>query len=200
VDELLSIFLPVYFLAFFGLAFFWPTWRNYKKTGVNPYRLKDSRGPERVVSRYFGLLPVAALLVVGAWLLGDPWYGALAPITWLALTPLVMFGMALMCTALVVVLVAQQEMGNSWRIGVDHDNPTEFVHEGLFGYSRNPIFLGIMLCVVGYFMVLPNAVTLLIMVLGLALIQVQISIEEEHLSEAHGAEYESYCARVRRWL
>jgi len=91
-------------------------------------------------------------------------------------------------------------MGESWRIGVDYDHRTEFVRQGLFKYSRNPIFAGIMLSVFGYFLVLPNAITLLIVMLDLALIQVQIRLEEQHLAAEHGDVYKRYCEEVRRWV
>jgi protein-S-isoprenylcysteine O-methyltransferase Ste14 len=105
-----------------------------------------------------------------------------------------------MSAALVLIIVAQQQMGNSWRIGVDYDYRTDFVQRGLFKYSRNPIFAGIMLSVIGYFMVLPNAIILLIVVLDLALIQVQIRLEEQHLASEYGEDYENYYRRVRRWI
>lgn len=200
MDKLLSVFLPLYFLAFFGFAFLWRTWRTYRLTGVNPYRLLGNPGPEQITSTYFRLLPLLSLLVMVLYLLGERWYGYLGPLTWLQHEPLQMFGMALMAVALVVIVVAQGQMGDSWRIGVDYDNPTEFVQSGLFGRSRNPVFLGIVLSVLGYFLVLPNALTLLILMLDLALIQVQIRIEEQFLAAEHGADYERYCDCVRRWI
>ena len=90
-----------------------------------------------------------------------------------------------MSASLVIILVAQNQMGQSWRIGVDYDHRTEFVQRGLFRYSHNPIFAGIMLSVIGYFLILPNAIILLIMMLDLALIQVQIRLEEQHLATEH---------------
>ncbi len=200
MDKLLSVFLPAYFLAFFGFAFLWRSWRTWRSTGINPYRLNTSTGVEALVHRYFRLMPLLSLGVLVCYLLPGDAYALLAPITWLEFTPLQMFGMALMTAALVIMLVAQSEMGASWRIGVDHEHATEFVRAGLFRYSRNPIFLGVLLSVFGYFLVLPNAVTLLTLVLDLVLMQVQIQLEEEHLSAAHGEAYEDYCCRVRRWL
>ena len=38
---------------------------------------------------------------------------------------------------------------------------------GVFGLSRNPIFLGMMLTLLGLFLVIPNAVTLLTFVMGI---------------------------------
>ena len=55
--EILTWFLPIYFLLFFGFAFLWRSWWTYRLTGVNPYRLMSNPGPEEVTSRDFRLLP-----------------------------------------------------------------------------------------------------------------------------------------------
>jgi protein-S-isoprenylcysteine O-methyltransferase Ste14 len=52
----------------------------------------------------------------------------------------------------------------------------------------------------GYFLVLPNSITFAILVLDIALIQVQVAMEEEHLTREHGQRYVDYCLTVRRWL
>lgn len=198
--DILTIFLPIYFVLFFGFAFLWRTWATYRKTGVNPYRLLGNPGPEEVTSRYFRLLPFISLLVMVVYLLPEQYYEYLAPVHWLQNELLQKMGMAIMSVALIIIVVAQGQMGESWRIGVDYDHRTEFVQQGLFKYSRNPIFLGIMLSVIGYFLLLPNAVTLVIMMLDLALIQVQIRLEERHLTAEHGDVYKHYCDEVRRWI
>jgi len=198
--EILTLFLPIYFILLFGLAFAWRSWRTYRQTGINPYRLLDNAGPEEITSRYFKLLPLLLLLVMVVFLLPEANYEYLAPIHWLQHEYLQTLGVAIMSAGLVVILLAQGQMGESWRIGVDYDHRTEFVRQGLFKYSRNPIFAGIMLSVFGYFLVLPNAITLLIVMLDLALIQVQIRLEEQHLAAEHGDVYKRYCEEVRRWV
>jgi protein-S-isoprenylcysteine O-methyltransferase Ste14 len=198
--DVLTIFLPFYFLLFFGFAFLWRTWKTYKLTGVNPYRLMSNPGPEEITSRYFRLLPLLSLLVMVVYLLPGQYYEYIGPMQWMHSLPLQIMGISLMCIALVIIVVAQGQMGDSWRIGVDYDHSTEFVQRGLFKYSRNPIFAGVMLSVIGFFLLLPNAVTLLIMMLDLALIQVQIRLEEQHLSAEHGDLYKRYCDAVRRWF
>jgi protein-S-isoprenylcysteine O-methyltransferase Ste14 len=45
------------------------------------------------------------------------------------------------------------------------------VRKGVFGLSRNPIFLGMISTLLGLFLVIPNAVTQLACVLGVVLIQ-----------------------------
>ena len=77
---------------------------------------------------------------------------------------------------------------------------TELVARGLFARSRNPIFLGMRVSLLGFFFLLPNAVTLLTLVLGEVLVQLQVRLEEDFLTKAQGDAYRAYCRRVRRWL
>ena len=63
-----------------------------------------------------------------------------------------------------------------------------------------PVFLGMRATLLGLFLVLPNAVTLAIVVLGEALIQIQVRLEEEFLSAKHGTRYAEYQRSTRRWL
>lgn len=105
-----------------------------------------------------------------------------------------------MSSALILVVIAQSQMGTSWRIGIDTNQKTKLITNGIFSISRNPIFIGIIFSALGYFLVLPNAITLAILVLDIALIQVQVALEEKHLNGIHGDDYKKYCDNVRRWL
>jgi hypothetical protein len=67
--EILTWFLPIYFLLFIGFAFLWRSWKTYRLTGVNPYRLMSNPGPEEVTSSYFRLLPLVSLSVLVVYLL-----------------------------------------------------------------------------------------------------------------------------------
>jgi protein-S-isoprenylcysteine O-methyltransferase Ste14 len=57
-----------------------------------------------------------------------------------------------------------------------------------------------MLTLFGLFLVIPNALTLLTLGLGVVLIQIQVRLEEEFLARTHGEEYILYRRRVRRWI
>ena len=52
----------------------------------------------------------------------------------------------------------------------------------------------------GLFLVLPNAATLALFLLAEALIQVQVRLEEAHLSTAIGETYAEYRRAVPRWI
>ena len=91
-------------------------------------------------------------------------------------------------------------MGNSWRIGFDQEKKTEFIQTGLFRISRNPMFLGVRINLLGFFLILPNAATLVVFVLGDALLQIQVRLEEDYLAKQHGVLYEEYKQKTARWL
>ena len=111
-----------------------------------------------------------------------------------------MIGWGLLHGSLIWIFIAQLQMSDSWRIGIDQENETELVSKGLFSISRNPIFFGIIIADLGLFLVIPNAFTLLISVLSIYAVQVQVRLEEVFLAQVHGEEYAQYCKQVRRWI
>ncbi len=196
----ITYYLPVYFILFFGVAFFWRSFQVYRVTGINPYRLKEKAGPEKITGNYFRFLPILSLIVVFVYAVFPEYYSLFGPIEWLNHSTVKAVGILLMTISLVWTCVAQQQMGRSWRIGIDHEHATTLVMQGIFTLSRNPIFFGLIVNATGFFLVLPNALTMLILALNIALIQVQVSLEEVYLQDLHGEDYRQYCEKVRRWI
>jgi len=196
----LRCFLPLYLLAYFGAAFCWRSFMVWKKTGVNPVVFKGSDDAHDFIGRVFKLLFALVAVVVLAYSFRPEVYRYSVAIEWLERDWLKWIGVALLLLSLVWTVVAQAQMGESWRIGIDQEHPTALVRSGVFGLSRNPIFLGMMITLLGLFLVIPNSVTLLTMVMGGVLIQVQVRLEEEFLARTHGEEYAEYRRSVRRWV
>ena len=200
MERLLKYFLPAYLAAYFFAAFFWRSYAVWKRTGVNPLVFKGSDSAHDYIGRVFKLLFAAVVAAVAVYSTSGRLYEYLTPITWLERRWLQWVGVALLLTSLAWTVVAQAQMGESWRIGIDEGHHTPLVRKAVFGLSRNPIFLGMMLTLLGLFLVIPNAVTLLAFVLGVVLIQIQVRLEEEFLSRAHGDDYADYRRDVRRWI
>jgi len=196
----MQIFLNLYFIFFFGLAFILPTYRVWKSTGVNPYKLGSADTAHDYIGKNFRLVMLACAMVVILFTFLPNLYQLLIPIAYLANLYLTVLGAVLLVIALAWVLTAQVHMHKSWRIGIDEDVKTELIQTGLFKISRNPIFLGMRLMLLGFFLVIPNSATLVILIAGELLIQTQARLEEEFLTRTHGQSYLAYKKQVHRWL
>lgn len=196
----LKYFLPVYLFAYFCAAFFCRSLIVWKKTGVNPVVFKGSDNAHDFIGRVFKLLFVLVVTVVLVYAFSPGLYRYAVPIEWVEHAWAKWLGVALMLASLGWTVLAQVQMGESWRIGIDEEHETALVQSGVFGLSRNPIFLGMMLTLLGLFLVIPNAFTLLTFAMGVMLIQIQVRLEEEFLANTHGNDYADYRMRVRRWI
>lgn len=192
--------LLAYFLLYFALAFVWRSYRVYAQTGINPLVLPSQDNAYGYVGRAFKIimLMVAVLVFVNAFL--PSYLPYLGPIEVLHNAPIQSLAWLLLALSLVWMLIAQVQMGHSWRIGIDQQNSTKLVSSGLFAVSRNPIFLAMRVNLLGLFLVLPNAISLCLLVAGEILVQVQVRLEEEHLAQLHQENYVAYKAKVRRWV
>lgn len=200
MSAFISYFLILYFIIFFGMAVFWRNYSVYKKTGSNAFKLNNKKCVESITNRYFKILPMLSILVLALYTQFPTLYNKTGIIFFFVSSIWQMIGILIMSLALIFVVVAQSQMGTSWRIGIDTNQKTELITSGIFSISRNPIFIGIIFSSLGYFLVLPNAITLTILTLDIALIQVQVALEEKHLNDIHGDDYKKYCDNVRRWL
>jgi len=100
---------------------------------------------------------------------------------------------------LAVIVIAQAQMGSSWRVGIDEER-TGLVTSGLFGVVRNPIYLGLLLGLAGLCVATPSAFTVAVLASSIVLVMVQARLEEEHLEAQHGEMFRRYASRVGRFL
>ncbi len=200
MNEALRIILPAYLAVFFFVVLLGRSYLVWKRTGVNPYVVSKSGRPIDFVEACYRV-PVALILITTlAYVFLPGVYRFAVPITWLETDVVRYAGLFLMLSALVWIATAQAQMGASWRIGIDPKHETELVERGLFKVSRNPIFVGMRLALWGIFLATPNAVMLTAVALTDVLMQTQVRLEEEFLLRTHGADYDSYRRRVRRWI
>jgi protein-S-isoprenylcysteine O-methyltransferase Ste14 len=200
MEEFIRWFLPIYLGAFFGIAFVWRSLRVRRMTGINPYVLGKSDNAHDFIGRIFRITILLVAIAVGLNSISKEIFTSFGLIALPGGATLQWVGIVALCVAIVWVAVAQAQMGRSWRIGIDRDNPTALVQSGVFAVSRNPIFLGMRVMLLGLFVVIPSALTLLTWILGDVLMQIQVRLEEEFLTGVHGQTYGDYKSKVRRWI
>jgi protein-S-isoprenylcysteine O-methyltransferase Ste14 len=110
-------------------------------------------------------------------------------------------GVALVVVGVVTMLVAQWQMGASWRIGVDDTERTELVADGLFRWVRNPIFSSMALVMIGEALLVPNALAAVALVVGVVGLELQVrGVEEPYLRATHGQTYARWAATSGRFV
>ena len=75
------------------------------------------------------------------------------------------------------------------------------VSAGIYRFTRNPMYLGLLCLLLAWAVYLASAWALLVLPAFVAYItRFQIQPEERALADQFGSAYADYCARVRRWL
>lgn len=78
---------------------------------------------------------------------------------------------------------------------------TTLVTDGPYGFSRNPIYLSFVLVYLGLSFIFNSTYVLIMLVVVMVLFdRLQIPREESYLRGLFGDEFDSYAAKVRRWL
>ncbi len=115
--------------------------------------------------------------------------------------PLNLLGALLLLGGLALLILAA---GHFARLGTEiktFDEPRIFVTTGLFRYSRNPMYLGFLIALLGIWLFLGAASPILgVLLFAIITDRWYITLEERTLKEKFGKEYEAYQSRTRRWL
>lgn len=77
----------------------------------------------------------------------------------------------------------------------------KLVMKGPYRFSRNPMYVGLVIAYLGEAGILKQAWPILLLPFTVAYLNwIVIPVEEARLTEVFGAEYEQYRAKVRRWI
>jgi protein-S-isoprenylcysteine O-methyltransferase Ste14 len=195
----------VLILAYAVFAFGWRSllqWRRYGDTGL---RLAPPPGlaPRAAHLSLVVAFVLAVLAPIAAMVARDPASpgglhglvdGGAGRVTW-------WLGLLAVAIGMVLTLVAQVQMGASWRVGVDAGEHTDLVTGGLFRHVRNPIFTSMLVGFAGLALLVPNALGIAGFVLSVLSLQLQVRlVEEPYLIERHGTPYRTWAASSGRFL
>jgi protein-S-isoprenylcysteine O-methyltransferase Ste14 len=80
------------------------------------------------------------------------------------------------------------------------DPPTKLVQEGLYRYTRNPMYLGALVILIGEVVVFRSRALLWYAAIWFVAVNLFVVFyEEPTLRRRFGERYKAYCARTRRW-
>jgi len=145
------------------------------------------------------------LIFIGAFCLG------LAVNRWLIATPLAdaatttqrleVLGSVITCSAFGLMFWGMITFARSGTAIIPHRAASRLVRNGPYRFTRNPMYLGMILAYLGGVMILNTWWPLLFLPMALAfLVRFVVRREEAYLTDAFGAEYHDYQQQVRRFI
>jgi protein-S-isoprenylcysteine O-methyltransferase Ste14 len=110
-------------------------------------------------------------------------------------------GMALLGGLVALVGVIEFRRNNTTVNPMSPSGSSALVSSGIYRYSRNPMYLGFLLMLVGWSIYLANSFTVLFLPLFVMYMnQCQIRPEERVLEEVFGHRFQAFKVSVRRWI
>lgn len=138
----------------------------------------------------FFLILMVGILLDSAWISGH-----------LAATNLTVIGSLIAIISFIYLVLAAQKHKNAGTNIEPWKPTTTIISDGVYKYSRNPIYVAMAAVYVGLAVAAGSWAALLLLPVCLLVIRVHvINREEAYLEDKFGKEYLDYKARVRRWL
>jgi len=186
------LWIPIWFLIIFAAVFGWRAFQ-VRSNGIefSKYGKEDIGyrviGPAALIYFYH----VLALPLGWPGIAGKP-IGEYALVGWL--------GVGVIAGGLGLVLWGLFSFKNSMRIGIDSITPGSLITTGAFAVSRNPLYTGFNLYLLGQFLIYPSWFFLVFLLVAMFMLDRQIRQEETFLRAQHAELYAGYSQKVRRYL
>lgn len=195
-----QIILPIASFLYFLLVFVVRSQLHKRNTGENPVVFSNTDSAHDFLAKIYKGVVLCIWIAIIVYSFFPASYSYLLPIFYLDYNALRFTGLLLFLLSFIWTIIAQYQMGRSWRIGINYEETTQLVTSGLFRYSRNPIFLGVLVSYLGTFLIIPNALTFTLLIVIFVVLQIQVRLEEEYLNQKHTEEYSKYRSSSPRWL
>lgn len=138
---------------------------------------------------------IAALLMWGIATIVPDLGFAFAGQAWLAV------GLAVVGIGVDLAAIASFRRAHTTITPFNPQNARHLVVSGIYGISRNPMYLGLFILLCGWGVWLGNPLNIAVLIAFVTyLVRFQIRPEEAILTELFGEPYDAYRRRVRRWL
>jgi len=146
---------------------------------------------QKILPPVWFLLSIISMIGLHFWL----------PIKQLLFPPITYLGMIAIALGILMILFCAYLFRQKNTTIKPFQESSYLVREGLFHYSRNPIYLAMIIALIGVWIVLGSFTPLLIIPVFTVLIQEMFVKEEEKILEGKfGEEYQAYKTSVRRWV
>jgi len=116
-------------------------------------------------------------------------------------TPIVYLGVIPMLIGIVIAALASRQFSAAGTNIIPLSRSTALVTDGMFRFTRNPMYTGMILFLAGLALLLDTAWNWLVVAGFTVLLRQWFVLREEKLmEETFGDNYAAYKSRVRRWI
>lgn len=166
----MATYLFKFYCVFLIALFVIPSYVTYKRTEINPFKFSKEETAMNYVGKAYKIISAIAFVTISFNAFLPKVMQYFVPIEYLQNDILVWTGMGLVHLTFLVIFIAQRNMSNEWRNGIDSENKVNLITKGMYGISHNPIFIGVLIVFIGLFLIIPSAVTAAIFVAGVLVI------------------------------
>ncbi|MBC8503610.1 MAG: isoprenylcysteine carboxylmethyltransferase family protein [Anaerolineales bacterium] len=125
----------------------------------------------------------------------------LLPITQLVPKPWILLGILPLASGIVINIFADKLFSRAKTTINSFGEPTTIITDGIYSATRNPMYLGMALLLLGVAILLGSLSPFFVVPVFVWLITVRyIRFEEKMLEDTFGLKYLDYARRVRRWI
>lgn len=183
----LRVFLPVFFLLYFLLTFLLYAPKKKEK----PPKLKTVT----LLNSVIWLLVIALVTVFS--LYPEVYHQYIVPFEALKSHWLSWAAIGLMSLAFLFVFSAK----NQQRLNrTSETKGWLLLSTGIYSKSRNPLHLGQLITLIGFFLCIPSIYSGIVLLLGVLIVFVRVGLEEKVLERVFGEDYFAYEKNVGRWF
>jgi protein-S-isoprenylcysteine O-methyltransferase Ste14 len=105
----------------------------------------------------------------------------------------------LIVAAMLLFIRSFRDLGTALKVGLPEEE-TNLKTNGIYGFSRNPIYLAVFLICIASCLFFPHPVNIACSLYGIVIHFLITLSEEKFLAKRFGAEWEEYRRRVRRYF
>jgi protein-S-isoprenylcysteine O-methyltransferase Ste14 len=112
-------------------------------------------------------------------------------------------GFIIILVGLTIIFIAARQFKavNTTINPIKPENASVLVNNGIFSYSRNPMYLGMLLIIIGFSIIQNLMAIIAIMPIWIIYMNyLQIIPEEEAMKILFKEDFVNYCKKTRRWI
>ena len=145
------------------------------------------------------LASVMLLFTAGAYILDARTVTFFGQIVLLSQPIIRLGGVVALALAALLLVWAEVSLRGSFRVALPKAKQP-LVSDGIYGSIRNPMVLSVDLLALGVLFLAPSCLALVSFMLSVVSYEWKVRTEEDYLRDAHGPDYEAYCAHTGKYL